>query len=169
MALFSSESFKSLDDLLLHQIQDLYDAEHRIADTLPKMVDKASIPALKQKLESHVQSCSEHKARIEQMFKALGKDAERDTCQATVGLIKETQGTLDATGDPEVIDAALIANAQRIEHYEIAGYGTIKALAKQAGHDQIATLADQCLGEEIEQDEELTRVAENTVNPAAAN
>ena len=98
----------------------------------------------------------------------MGKDAERETCQATVGLIKEGKDTLDAKGDSDVIDAALIANAQRIAHYNIAGFGTIKSLANQAGHPRVAELADAALSDEIAFDQQLTQLAESKVNVAAA-
>ena len=169
MALFSSESFNSIDDLLVNQMKDLYDAEHRIADALPKMADKATNPQLKSGFEKHLGDTKTQITRLEQAFEALGKKADRETCQATVGLIKEGQETLDAKGDSDVIDAALIANAQRIEHYEIAGYGTVRSLARRAGHQKVADLAQQTLDEEGQMDKQLTQLADSSVNPAAAS
>jgi ferritin-like metal-binding protein YciE len=169
MSWFTSESFNSLDELLVHQIKDLYDAEHRIADALPKMADKAHNADLRQGLEKHLAETRGQIDRLEKMFSALGKSPERTTCEATKGLIEEGEEVLNAKGDNDVLDAALIASAQRVEHYEIAGYGTIRALARRLGHEQVAQLADETLREESNQDEQLTRVAESEVNVAAAH
>jgi ferritin-like metal-binding protein YciE len=168
MGLFTSETFNSLDELLLNQMKDMYDAEHRIADALSDMHAKASNQQLKSGFEKHLAETKTQIGRLEQAFDSIGKSAERETCQATVGLIKEGKEVLDGKGDADVIDAALIANAQRIEHYEIAGYGTIRALAKRAGQHRVAELAQQSLDEEGSQDQHLTQLAESAVNPAAA-
>jgi ferritin-like metal-binding protein YciE len=167
MGLFTSEQFDSLDELFLHHLKDLYDAEHRITDALPNMAAKASSPALKQAFENHLQETERQIERLEMVFETLGKDPERVKCNAMAGLIAEGKEVLDATGDADVLDAALIAAAQRVEHYEIAGYGTARAFAQRLGNAYAAELLQQTLNEEGAADHKLTSIAEGGVNAAA--
>lgn len=167
MGLFS-ESLNSFDDLLTHQLEDVYDAEHQLMDALPKMADAASSGDLRNAFNTHLMETRVHAQRLEEVFRLLGKDASRTTCPAMKGLVKEGSETIKATGDPKVKDAALIASAQRIEHYEIAAYGTLRALARQVGLDAAARLFQQTLDEEGNADKKLTRLAEGHINAEAA-
>jgi ferritin-like metal-binding protein YciE len=162
------ETFNSLDDLLEHQIGDIYDAEHRISDALPKMQDAATHPQLKAAFESHLAETKAQIERLDQVFSMLGKDAKRVTCEATKGLIKEGEDAIKANGDDDVRDAALIGAAQRVEHYEIASYGTARNLARRVGRDDVAQLLQTSLDEEYGADRKLSDIAEGTVNAAAA-
>lgn len=130
MGLFSTTEFNSLDELFLHQLKDLYDAEHRLTDVLPKMAEKASHASLKNALQHHLQETERQIERLEMIFEQLGHEPERVNCNAMVGLIAEGDEVLDAKGDADVLDAALIAAAQRIEQYEISGYGIARAFAQ---------------------------------------
>ena len=168
MGLFSSTEFNSLDDLFLQQIEDLYDAEKRIRDGLVQMREAAHNPELKQAFDTHLRETEGQIGRLEQVFKAIGKTPERETCEAAKGLIREGSEMISATGDPDVKDAGLIAAAQRIEHYEIAGYGTARTLAQQLGHAEAARLLQETLDEEGRTDKLLTQIAESRVNVQAA-
>lgn len=167
MGLFTSVHYDSLDELFLHQLKDLYDAELRLTDALPKMVEKASCTQLKAAFKDHLQETEKQVERLETIFQQLGQEAEREKCHAMVGLISEGDEVLSAEGDADVIDAALIAAAQRVEHYEISGYGTARAFAQRLGNSYAAELLQQTLDEESAADEKLTTVAESAVNPAA--
>jgi ferritin-like metal-binding protein YciE len=167
MGLFS-ESLNSFDDLFTHQLQVVYDAENQLIEALPKMADASSSSDLRNAFNTHLLETRVHAQRLEQVFRTLGKDAERTTCPAMKGLIKEGSETINATGDPKVKDAALIASAQRVEHYEIAAYGTLRALANQIGLDDVARVFQQILDEEGNTDKKLTRLAESHINAEAA-
>jgi ferritin-like metal-binding protein YciE len=164
MKLFTSKEFNSLDDLFIDQLRDLYDAEQRITKALPKMISAASAPALKQAFESHLRETESQVGRLDRIFEALGEDTKRETCLAMKGIIEEGEEIVEAKGDPNIKDAALIAAAQRVEHYEMAGYGTARSFALRLGNNQAATLLEQTLGEEKSADEKLTRIAESQVN-----
>lgn len=168
MGLFGTTTFNSMDDLFVQQLEDLYDAENRIIDALGQMRDAAKNPQLKQGFDKHQEQSRGHARRLEQAFQMLGKSPERETCEAAKGLIKEGSEMISAHGDDDVRDAGLIAAAQRVEHYEIAGYGTARNLAQRIGRSDIATLLEQTLREEKETDALLTQLAESSVNPAAA-
>jgi ferritin-like metal-binding protein YciE len=168
MNLFTSNEFNSLQDLFLDQIRDLYDAEQRIVKALPKMIDSAQAPELKQAFQHHLQETEQHVTRLERIFNQIGTDAKRETCQAMKGIIEEGEQMVDAKGDPAVRDAALIAAAQRVEHYEMAGYGTARTFALQLSLTEPASLLEQTLREEKAADETLTQVAESRVNVSAA-
>jgi ferritin-like metal-binding protein YciE len=168
MGLFTNLKFDSLDDLLQEQLRDLYDAEHRLTEALPKMVDAAHNPELKQVFDQHLTETRGQVRRLEQVFSLLGWEPERSTCDAMKGLISEGDAVLSAKGDADVLDAALIAAAQRVEHYEIAGYGTVRTLAQRLGHVQAAELLQETLDEEGNADKILTEVAEQSVNVQAA-
>jgi ferritin-like metal-binding protein YciE len=163
MSLFSQE-FNSLEDLFLNQIEDLYDAEHRIIRALPKMIDAAQSPDLKQAFETHLNETRHQVERLDTIFQQLGQQPQRETCEAMKGLIREGEEMASAKGDPTVRDAALIAAAQRIEHYEMAGYGTVRSLAQLLGHHEAARLLQSTLAEEQSADKKLTQVAESTIN-----
>jgi ferritin-like metal-binding protein YciE len=160
MGLFSNNTFNSLSDLLLEQLQDLYDAEQRLVEALPKMRDAASSSQLKNAFDSHLEETRGHVRRLENIFSQLGYAAERQTCPAMKGLIKEGQEMIDAEGDPVVKDAALIAAAQRVEHYEMAGYGAVRSFARKMGLPEVADTLQMTLNEEGEADRKLTAIAD---------
>jgi ferritin-like metal-binding protein YciE len=168
MGLFTSKNFESLNDLFVEQLKDLYDAEQRLTDAIPKLAEAASSTQLKQAFEHHLKETRQHVDRLEQVFQSLGTDAERETCDAMKGLISEGEEIIDAKGDSAVKDAALIAAAQRVEHYEIAGYGTARALAQHLGAKRAVELLEQTLNEESAADKKLTKIAESSINAQAA-
>jgi ferritin-like metal-binding protein YciE len=169
MGLFGNNNFNNLNDLLIEQLQDLYDAENRLVDALPKMSEAATSSELKNAFDMHLEETRGHVRRLEQVFNQLGVAAERQTCPAMKGLIKEGQEMIDATGDPNVKDAALIAAAQRVEHYEMAGYGSVRSFARRLGLAQVADTLQMTLNEEGNADKKLTQIAEEWVNLGAAN
>jgi ferritin-like metal-binding protein YciE len=168
MGIFTGETLNSLADLFLHELKDLYDAEHRITEALPQMADKASNAELKRAFKSHLQQTEKHIERLNSVFEHRGVEAERVKCDGVVGLIKEGSDILSADGDADTIDAALIGAAQKVEHYEIAGYGTLRALAKQLNDTFSVDLLEETLDEEKKTDSKLTAIAEGAVNPASA-
>ena len=168
MGLLTGETFNSLSDLFAHEIKDLYDAEHRITEALPQMAEKASNPQLKRAFDNHLRETEKHIERLNSVFEHCGCEPERVKCDAMVGLIKEGSNLLSADGDPDTIDAALIGAAQKVEHYEIASYGTVRALAQQLNDTYSAELLQETLDEEKQTDQKLTEIAESAVNPASA-
>jgi len=166
MALLNYE-FNSLNDLFLAELQDLYDAEQRLTSALPKMADAAHSPELVQAFRTHEQETHEHVRRLEDVFRRLGEEPKRETCDAMKGIIKEGDNMIKAKGDDMVRDAALIAAAQRAEHYEIASYGTVRTFAQQLGFTDLATILQQTLDEEGETNKKLTAIAESSVNTQA--
>jgi ferritin-like metal-binding protein YciE len=169
MGLFtSSAALNSFDELFVEQLQDLYDAEQRLTKALPKMASAAHNPALRSAFEEHLRQTENHVTRLEQIFRSLGKSAQTKTCEAMKGLVEEGSEVISAKGDPDVKDAALIAAAQRVEHYEIAGYGTVRTFAQRLGKQEAARLLQETLNEEAETDKKLTGLAEKAVNPKAA-
>jgi ferritin-like metal-binding protein YciE len=164
MSLFTNLEFNSLDDLFLNQLEDLYDAENRIVKALPKMSEAASSSALKQAFQSHLNETVVHVQRLETIFRQLGVEPSGETCEAMKGLLKEGEAMIDAKGDPDIRDAALIAAAQRVEHYEMSGYGTARAFAQRLGKTEAASLLEATLGEEKAADQKLTRIADTVVN-----
>lgn len=160
---------ENLEDLLLEQLRDLYDAEEQLVDALPKMAKAASSSQLKQAFEMHLEETKHQKQRLEQAFRDLGKQPEGETCEAMQGLVSEGAEIINLDGDPDVKDAALIAAAQRVEHYEIAGYGCARAFATRLCHTQVANLLQETLQEERKADEKLTQLAESFVNQLAAH
>jgi ferritin-like metal-binding protein YciE len=145
-------------------MQDLYDAETRLTKALPKMAEAASSPALKAAFEKHLRETEGHVSRLEEAFTAFGEKAKAKTCPAMKGLIEEGEETLRENAEPEVKDAALIAAAQRVEHYEMAGYGSVSAYAKLLKQDAVLRLLQATLAEEKATDEALTQLAESTIN-----
>ncbi len=168
MGLFSSMTLNSLNDLFVVQIQDLYDAEQRLTKALPKMAEAASSKQLKSAFQEHLRETEQHVTRLEKVFGTMGLTPQRETCEAMKGLISEGEEAIGADGDVRVKDAALIAAAQRVEHYEMAGYGTVRTLAQQLGQSEIARILQQTLDEEGACDKKLTKIAESSVNVGAA-
>jgi ferritin-like metal-binding protein YciE len=169
MGLFSNNQFNSLNDLLIEQLQDLYDAEFRLTEALPKMRDAATSAELQNAFDMHLEETRGHVRRLEQVFSQLGVAAERQTCPAMKGLIKEGDEMIDAEGDPQVKDQALIAAAQRVEHYEMAGYGSVRAMARKLGLAEIADTLQMTLNEEGNADQKLTQIADRFTPPASAS
>lgn len=161
MGLLMSERFDSLDALFLHQLGDVYDAEKRLVEALPMMANTARSTQLRQAFERHTAETQMHIQRLEQIYSMLGQKPDRETCPAMKGLIKEGTEMMEAKGPDEVRDAALIASAQRVEHYEIAAYGTLRTLARQLGHESAAMILQQTLDEEGATDKLLTQIATN--------
>lgn len=167
MPLFSSLEFNNFEDLFVSQIEDLYDAEHRLTEALPKLAEAAHSTQLKQAFQDHLVETQGHVSRLEQVFRELNMEPKRETCPAMKGLIAEGEEMIKAKGDPDIKDAALIAAAQRVEHYEMSGYGTARAFARRLGLTQAVTLLQQTLQEEKAADEKLNTIAETSVNPQA--
>lgn len=159
---------ESLQDLLVEQLQDLYDAEHRITKALPKMAKAATSPELKAAFEKHLEETKGQIERLDQVFEALGEKPKKKACKAMQGLIEEGEETIKEDAEPEVKDAALIAAAQRVEHYEMAGYGTVRAYAKLLKKAAVVKLLEATFAEEEATDEALTELAESTINVEAA-
>ena len=158
---------ESLKDLYIEQLKDLYSAETQLLDALPKMASRATSPDLKQAFNEHLRQTHEHVRRLEQVFQDLGDSPKGETCEGMRGLVREGEEMIDMKGDDKVIDAGLIAAAQRIEHYEIAGYGTVRTYAEMLGKQQQVSLLDRTLQEEEMTDEKLTRLAESHINAEA--
>ncbi len=167
MGIFSKD-IKSFDDLFLHQLQDIYYAENQITQALPKMIDKATDPQLKQGFQTHLRETEGQIQRLDQVFKMLGKSPKGVDCPAIDGIIEESDEVAGDVADKNVLDAALIASAQAVEHYEMTRYGTLIAWAKQLGHQDVVSLLQQTLNEEEATDKKLTAMAENRVNARAA-
>lgn len=167
MGIFTKD-IHTLEDLFAHQLKDIYYAEHRIAKTLPKMIAKATNPALKQGFETHLAETEGQIGRLDRVFGMLGLKPESVTCQAIDGIIKEAEEVAGEVDDKAVLDAGLLAAAQAVEHYEIARYGTLVAWAKRLGHGDAATLFEQNLAEEKATDAKLTGLAGADVNRKAA-
>ena len=167
MGLFSAD-IKTLDDLFVHTLQDIYYAENQITKALPKMIYKTTDAQLKQGFEMHLRETEGQIRRLEQVFKLHGQSVKGVNCPAIDGLIKEASDLAGDIDDKEVLDAALIASAQAVEHYEITRYGTLIAWAKQLGRGDCAALLQQNLDEEYATDKKLTAMAESKVNQKAA-
>ncbi len=159
---------QTLQDLLQHELKDLYSAENQIIKSLPKMIKEASNDKLKQGLESHLEETREQATRLEEIAEQMGFKPSGHTCKAMKGLIEEASEMLKEDAPDEVKDAGIISQAQRIEHYEIAGYGTARTLAEQCGLSDVAKLLQKTLDEEKSADQKLTKVAESRVNQKAA-
>ena len=167
MGLFSKD-IKTLDDLFVHQLRDIYYAEKQIVQALPDMIEKAKDPGLKQGFETHLGETKNHVKRLEQVFKMHGVDAKGVECPAIDGIIEEADEIVAEVGDKKVLDAALIAAAQAVEHYEITRYGTLIAWAKQLGRPDCASVLQENLEEEKAADSKLTSLAERNINVKAA-
>lgn len=158
---------KTLEDLFQHQLKDLYSAENQLIKALPKMVEHATDKKLKKAFEDHLEETENHKKRLEEVCEELGIKPGGETCKAMEGLIKEAEGFIKEKPEKDVMDAGLIAEAQRVEHYEISGYGTAVRYAKELGHDDIAKKLKKTLDEEYGADDKLTDLAEKRINREA--
>lgn len=158
---------KTLQDLFEHQIKDLYNAENKLLKALPKLKDAADNPDLKKAFERHVEETGNHKKRLEEICDELGIKPTGEECHAMEGIIKEAEAFLKEDTTPDVRDAGLIAEAQRMEHYEIAGYGTVRRYAQELGHTGIASKLQNTLDEEYKADQVLNTMAENRLNKEA--
>jgi ferritin-like metal-binding protein YciE len=165
---FFTKDIKTLDDLFVHTLRDIYYAEQQILKALPDMIDKATDTGLKQGLQAHLGETKTHVTRLEQVFKMHGVEAKGVDCPAIDGIIEETDDIAGDVADKQVLDAALIAAAQAVEHYEMTRYGTLIAWAKQLGRPDCASVLEQTLKEEKAADMKLTAFAERGVNAKAA-
>ncbi len=159
---------ESLRDLMVHDLRDLYSAENQLLKAMPKMVKKASSPDLKKSFERHMRETEGQVERLKKIFEKMGKKPTGKKCLAMEGLINEAKETMGEDMEPEVLDAALIGVSQKVEHYEIAGYGTARTYARLLGEDQAAKLLEQTLQEEEKTDKLLTQLAESQINLEAA-
>ena len=167
MGLFG-ENLKTLNDLFVHQLRDIYYAEKQIVQALPDMIEKATDPGLKQGFQTHLGETKNHVKRLEQVFKMHGIEAKGIDCPAIDGIIEEADDVTEEVENKAVLDAALIAAAQAVEHYEMTRYGTLVAWAKQLGRPDCAGVLQQNLEEEKAVDSKLTALAERNVNVKAA-
>lgn len=151
---------ESLRELYVNELKDLYSAETQLVKALPKMAKASSNVELRQGFEEHLRQTSEHVSRLEQIFEALGEKPTGKKCVGMEGLVKEGAETISEDYEGALMDAAIIGAAQRVEHYEIAGYGTVRAFAEQLGENEHVSLLEQTLEEEKVTDEKLTQLAE---------
>lgn len=158
---------KTLEDMFLHMLKDVYHAEKQILRALPKMAKAAGSEELREAFEAHREETEKQVERLESVFEMLDRKPRAETCEAIVGLIEEAKEVMDEAEDDDVKDAGLIAAGQAVEHYEIARYGTMKAWAEQLGMDDAAELLNETLEEEKAADKLLTQIAESRVNAAA--
>lgn len=158
---------KNLEDLFEFELKDLYSAEKQLIQALPKMAKKANDPQLKQAFEKHLQETETQKDRLDQIFKLLDLSPGREKCKAMEGLITEGEDMIDENATPETKDAGLIASAQRIEHYEISGYGTAAHFAQRLGKKDVFKLLEQSLNEEQKTDTLLNDLAKSYINQKA--
>ena len=165
MALFSMK-LENLQQLFVKELRDLYDAEDQITQALPKLIDAAHHPELKSALQEHLQITRQQISRLDQIFQKLNQKATGETCKGMKGVIKEGDEIVSAGGDPSTVDAGIISAAQRVEHYEMAGYGTVRTYAELLGQTEIARPLQQTLNEEGEADKKLTQLA-NGINVEA--
>ena len=167
MDLFT-KNIKTMDDLFVHTLRDIYYAENQILKALPEMIEKATDSKLKQAFQSHLGETKVHVQRVEQVFKMHGVDAKGVDCPAIDGIIEEAEEVAGEVDDKQVLDAALIAAAQAVEHYEMTRYGTLVAWAKQLGRNDCASVLQKNLDEEKAADKKLNDIAEGSVNRKAA-
>jgi ferritin-like metal-binding protein YciE len=168
MGLFSKD-IKTMNDLFVHTLRDIYYAENQIVKSLPEMIEKASDPQLKQAFQSHLDETKTQVKRVEQVFQMHGTEASGVDCPAIDGIIEEAEDVAGEIADKQVLNAALAAAAQAVEHYEIARYGTLIAWAKQLGRNDCATVLQKNLDEEKAADKKLTAIAEARLNLQAAS
>jgi ferritin-like metal-binding protein YciE len=166
MGLFSKD-IKSMEDLFVHGLQDLYYAENKVAKSLPTMIDKASDGELKRGFEKHLNETQGQLKRLERVFEMQGRDARGEKCPAIDGIIREAEDVMGEVEDQDVLNSAIIAAAQAVEHYEITRYGALIAWATQLGHRNAAKILAESLKEEKATDARLTAIAERKINPRA--
>lgn len=160
---------ESLEELLQEEVKDLYDAEKQLTKALPKLAKKATSPELKEAIEEHLGQTEEHVARLEQVFEHLGMPARGKKCEGMKHLLSEGNDMIGEAEEDATRDAIMIAAAQKVEHYEIASYGTARTWATLLGKNEVASLLEETLEEEKETDQKLTQIAESIVNEQAAN
>jgi len=166
MGLFSrSKQLNSMNDLLVDHLNDLYSAEQQLTKALPRLIEAAHDPSLKSVFQANLGETENQVTRLERIFGMMGLKAGSDTCEAMKGLIKEGEEVIHAGGNPDVKDAALIATAQRVEHYEMAGYGCARTFAQEIHNLDVARLLQETLEEVAAADRRLTELAESRVNP----
>lgn len=168
MGLFSKD-IQTMDDLFLHTLRDIYYAENKIAKSLPDMIGKVTNPQLKQGLQSHLGETEQHVTRLEQVFSMLNARADAVDCPAIDGILEEAEEVSGEVEDKDVLDAAIIASSQAVEHYEITRYGSLIAWATEMGRKDVADLLARTLEEEKAADKKLTMVAEQRVNAQASS
>ena len=157
----------SLDDLLVHELRDIYNAEKQLTTALPRMAKAAESPELRKAFETHLKETEGQIERLERCFELLGIPVRGKKCEGMAGLVEEGKSVMEMEGDASVLDAALIASAQKVEHYEIASYGCLATYAEMLGYDQVKKLLGQNLAEEEATDEKLTALAERGINQQA--
>ena len=160
---------EALKKLLQDELEDIYDAEHQLVKALPKMIERSSSPELQQALKQHLTVTQNQIKRLEQVFQTLGEKAKRKPCKGMAGIVAEGSEMLEEDLEESTKDAAIISAAQKVEHYEIASYGTVRTLAQTLGNNEVAELLEETLDEEKEADERLTQIAESAVNSEAAS
>ncbi|PYQ69644.1 MAG: ferritin-like domain-containing protein [Acidobacteria bacterium] len=161
-------NMESLEELLQEELKDMYDAEKQLTKALPKLAKKATTPDLQDAFEEHLRQTEQHMERLEQVFDQLGMPVKGKTCKGMKNLIAEGNDMIADADDDATRDAIMIAAAQKVEHYEIAAYGTLRTWANVLGHREIASMLEDTLEEEKETDQKLTGIAEGFVNQAAA-
>ncbi len=167
MGLFTKD-IKTMNDLFVHTLRDIFYAEKQIVKALPDMVEKATDPQLKQGFQTHLRETENHVKRLEQVFQMIGQKAQGVDCPAIDGILKEANNVAGEVDNKSVLDAALIAAAQAVEHYEMTRYGTLIAWANELGRKDCVALLQQTLDEEKATDKKLTSMAESQVNRKAA-
>lgn len=167
MGLFS-KPIKTLDDLFVHTLQDIYYAENQITKSLPTMIEKASSPELKSAFKQHLAETENQITRLEQVFDMVGQPVKGVTCEAMNGILDEAKEIISDCDDPNVCDAAMVSAAQAVEHYEITRYGSLIGYAKQLGRTDCASVLNETLEEEKAADRKLTQIAESKINRRAA-
>ena len=160
---------EALKKLLQDELEDLYDAEQQLVKALPKMAEASSSPELQQALKQHLTVTQNQVTRLEKVFEALGEKAKRKPCKGMAGIVSEGNEMLEEDLDDSTLDAAIISAAQKVEHYEIASYGTVRTLAQTLGNNEVAELLEETLEEEKEADQLLTQIAESSINSEAAS
>lgn len=158
----------TLHTLFVEELKDIYNAENQLLQALPRMAKAAESPDLQQAFTSHLKETEGHVQRLERIFKELGENPKGKRCKGMEGLVEEGKDIMEKNGEPPVIDAALIAGAQRVEHYEIAAYGCLQTYAQLLGKDNAAKLLGQTLAEEEAADKKLTAIGKSSVNSQAA-
>jgi len=159
---------ESLHDLFIQELHDIYDAENQLIKALPKMADKANYPELKNAITQHLEQTKNQARRIEEIFENLGEKVKGQKCDGMRGIIDEGEKLAGERGDAASLDAGIIASAQKVEHYEIAAYGSLSTWAEMMGHQRELQLLQQTLLEEKETDQKLTQLAERLINVDAA-
>ena len=157
----------TFEKLFVEELRDMYSAEKQMVKALPKLAKAANSPELRAALQSHLDVTKEQVERLEEVFKDLGHSSSGKTCKGMAGIIEEGQSVIDKDYDEEVMDAGIIAAAQKAEHYEIASYGTLRAFAETRGDRRVAEILDEILREEKDADQTLTRIAKSAINTRA--